>query len=96
MAHLRLVCLDIEDAASYLSYREGMEPLLAQHGGRFVLDVEGAASIHPADFAPNRVLLIAFPDDATAAGFFADPAYVAVRTRWFRPAVRRTHAEVVG
>ena len=90
---LRLVCLDIMDPAAYAAYRAEMEPLLAQVGGRFLLDVEGGQVHHsPADFVPGRVLLIAFPSAAVAEGFFADPAYQAVRGRWFAPAVRQSVA----
>jgi hypothetical protein len=42
------------------------------------------------------VLAIGFPDRATAEGFFGDPAYVAVRRRWFETAVDAWSAIAVG
>lgn len=89
----RLVCLDVADPDGYARYRAGMEPLLADAGGHFVLDVSASsATVCPVDFVPNRVLVIAFPDAAAASAFFQDPAYQAVRTRHFGPSVRRSHA----
>jgi len=91
--HVRFVCLDITNPTAYARYRAGMEPLLAEYGGRFLLDAElSAAHIHPADFEPSRVLLISFPDADTAERFFADPTYVETRQRWFTPAVPRSLA----
>ena len=90
--HLRLVCLQISDDEGYGRYRTEMAPILEKHGGHFVLDVTGSASIHPADFEPGRILLIAFPSAEAAGGFFADPAYVRVRQTWFEPSVANTHA----
>lgn len=90
--HHRLVFLQITDPEGYARYRAGMEPLLASAGGRFVLDVVGAPTVHPADFLPDRVLLIAFPDPAAAEAFFADPAYQAVRSAWFTPSVAHSLA----
>jgi uncharacterized protein (DUF1330 family) len=90
--HHRLVSLQIRDAEGYARYRAEMAPLLAAAGGRFLLDMTGEATVHPAGFPPDRVLLIAFPSDQAAAGFFADPAYQAIRSRWFAPSVARTHA----
>ena len=72
IVHHRLVYLDIADPSSYATYRRNMEPLLAEHGGRFVLDVEGEPTIHGASFQPRRVLLIGFPSGEAAERFFAD------------------------
>lgn len=90
--HVRLVCLDISDPVAYGRYRTEMAPILARHGGHFVLDVEGVAHVHPAPFDAGRVLLLAFPSAGAAAAFYADPAYQAVRATWFEPAVARTWA----
>ena len=94
--HLRLVCLQIADPSGYARYRAEMAPILERFGGHFVLDVEGSASVHPADFEPTRVLLIAFASEGDARGFFADPGYQSVRATWFEPAVHRTFATTVG
>ncbi|MEM6930404.1 MAG: DUF1330 domain-containing protein [Myxococcota bacterium] len=96
MTHRVLVHLTITDTEGYAAYRAGMEPILAEHGGRFVLDVEGGTRHHhDAPFAPGRTLLIEFPDADRAGAFYANPAYVAVRDRWFRPSVSDTHATVL-
>jgi|GEM_PF-5131169 len=93
---LRLVSLQLADPAGYRRYRMEMAPHLARHGGRFVLDVDVArAHIHPAEFVPERVLLIAFPSAEAARAFVEDEAYQAVRRRWFDPSVARTEALVL-
>lgn len=90
--HLRLVTLDIADASAYARYRAGMEPLLAEHGGAFVLDVEGTVHRSPGPAGAGRALLIRFPTDAAAAAFFQDTRYREVRAAHFAPAVRATQA----
>ncbi|TNE86586.1 MAG: DUF1330 domain-containing protein [Deltaproteobacteria bacterium] len=94
MHHL-LVGLQLVDPQQYATYRTAMAPVLAVHRGRFVLDVEGTAHHFPDGFAPDRVLILAFPSEAAAAEFYADPAYVAVRATHFEPAVAATHKQVL-
>jgi uncharacterized protein (DUF1330 family) len=69
-----------------------MAPLLEKHGGRFVLDVRVAEILRASSpVAFNRLFTLRFPSAQAAQAFFADPAYLAVRARWFEPSV----AEVV-
>lgn len=96
MSHTLLVCLDVSDVESYARYRQHMQPLLTEHQGQFVLDVEGGSPRVPhAPFPANRVLVIRFASEVSARAFFSDPAYVSVKERWFTPAVRHTHATVL-
>lgn len=97
MTHVRLVCLDIEDAASYRRYRVEMQPLLEHHGGRFLLDADvEAVTINPAGFEFRRVLLIAFPEEASSDAFFGDADYGRIKSEWFTPAVRQVYTNVLG
>lgn len=97
MTHVRLVCLDIEGAASYQRYRAEMEPILDRYGGRFLLDADiGAIAINPADFEFGRLLLIEFPEESVSDAFFGDADYGVIKSRWFTPAVRRVYTSVMG
>lgn len=91
----QLIGLMVEDPARYAEYRAGMTPLLHGHGGAFGIDLDVARVLKlPVDGAPNggefnRVFSIGFPSREARERFFADPAYLAVRARWFEPAVSR-------
>jgi uncharacterized protein (DUF1330 family) len=88
----RLVHLEIADPEGYGRYRAGMEPLLAEHGGAFVLDVEGGSlHHHGAPFTPSRTLVLGFPSAEAAKAFATDPRYLAVREAHFERAVTNTH-----
>ena len=86
--YVLLMALEVADRPSYARYRAEMAPLLAEHGGRLVHDFVVAEVLHGACDGVNRAFTIAFPDRAARERFLADPRYVAVRARWFEPAVR--------
>ena len=89
MSSERMVGLDIIDEGAYSSYREGMLPILKKYGGAFRYDFRIAETLRsetPA--AINRVFLLTFPSREAQTGFFADPGYLAVRERYFKPSVR--------
>jgi uncharacterized protein (DUF1330 family) len=86
--HVRAYGIQIEDAAGYRRYREGMTPILHRHGGAFAYDLAVARVLaSESDHRIDRVFTIAFPDRAAADRFFADPEYLAVRRTWFEPSV---------
>ena len=88
MAYERLVGLQVDDEELYARYREGMTPILAGFGGSFRYDfMVGQVLKQEADAPINRVFVLRFPDQATQARFFADPAYLKVREAFFKPAV---------
>jgi uncharacterized protein (DUF1330 family) len=86
----RLLALQVDDPRSYAEYRARMTPLLHAAGGAFGLDLEVARVLKsPVEGAFNRVFTLGFPSRAASAAFFADPAYLAVRAKYFEPAVSR-------
>jgi uncharacterized protein (DUF1330 family) len=88
MAHENLVGLHVTDEASYQRYREHMTPILGRFGGSFRYDFRIAETLRSATAATiTRLFVIAFPDATSKAGFFADPEYLAIRERYFAPAV---------
>ncbi|HEY8966383.1 MAG TPA: DUF1330 domain-containing protein [Candidatus Methylacidiphilales bacterium] len=88
MAHEILLGLQVSDDALYTRYREAMAPMLALAGGAFRFDFQVAAVLKKQTEAPiNRVFAIRFPDRAAKERFFTDPAYLAVRERFFTASV---------
>ncbi len=91
----RLIGLMVDDAARYAEYRAGMTPILHAHGGAFGLDLEVSRVLKspgadlPSGGTFNRVFSIGFPSREAHERFFADAAYLAVRARYFEPAVSR-------
>ncbi|HEY6879461.1 MAG TPA: DUF1330 domain-containing protein [Polyangiales bacterium] len=82
----------ITDDALYTAYRAAMMPLLARFGGEFVFDVRVAEVLRAPEAATfNRLFTIRFPSQAKMDAFFSDPAYLAVRERYFAPSVAAVH-----
>lgn len=83
-----LIGVHVIDEAGYATYRAEMAPLLEAHGGRFILDVRVAEILRaPSPTAFNRLFAIRFPSAQHRDAFFADPDYIAVRSRLFEPSV---------
>ncbi len=96
MSYARLVSLEVGDEAGYAAYRAAMTPLLEAAGGSFVVDLAAPTVLkHPADFAPNRVFLLAFASKEDSDAFFASDVYKAIREEHFAPAVNHTHSIAV-
>ncbi len=91
MAFEMLVGLQVNDDAAYARYRDAMAPILAQYGGGFRYDFQIAAVLRQATAEPiNRVFTIHFADERSRDAFFADPAYLVVRDRFFAGSVGAT------
>jgi len=83
-----LVGLRVTDDATYTAYRAHMLPLLTARGGSFGVDVRVAEVLkNPGSEPFNRLFTLRFPSLAAHDAFFADPAYVEVRKRYFDPSV---------
>ncbi len=81
--------LHVADDESYTRYRAGMTPILHEYGGDFRFDFRIEEVLRSETPEPiNRLFVIGFPSRDSADRFFADPAYVAVRSEFFEPAVR--------
>jgi uncharacterized protein (DUF1330 family) len=89
MAFEMVVGLLLVDEGSYRLYREAMTPILESYGGTFRYDFTVARVLKtqaPHDI--NRLFTISFPDRETKERFFADPKYLAIRKRFYEPAVK--------
>ena len=69
--------IDVRDPHAYEAYRCRTGEIIARHGGRFI--VRGG-TIHPLEGEPSagRLVIIQFPDVATAKGFYDSPDYQAI------------------
>ncbi|HTV23806.1 MAG TPA: DUF1330 domain-containing protein [Polyangiaceae bacterium] len=86
----RLLGLMVDDQARYAEYRAAMTPILHAHGGDFGVDLDVARVLKsPADGPLNRVFTIGFPSREAYERFFANADYLAVRAKFFAPAVSR-------
>lgn len=73
-----LVEVDVTDPVRYEEYRKLTPGAIAAHGGRFI--VRGGKSVTlEGGWAPRRIVVIEFPDLATAQRFYDSPDYRAAR-----------------
>jgi uncharacterized protein (DUF1330 family) len=81
--------LFVADHEKYAQYRAEIAPLLEAAGGGFRYDFEIARTLKSETLDEiNRLFVIRFPDRDTKDRFFADPQYVAIRSRLFDKAVK--------
>ena len=86
-----LVGLQVSNEAIYAEYRAHMLPLLAAHGGSFIVDVRVSEVLKsPESKAINRLFTVRFPSIEQHDAFFAHPDYKAVRAKYFEPSVAAT------
>ncbi len=73
-----IVDSDVTDPVRYEEYRKLAPAAIARHGGRYL--VRGGKSVTlEGDWAPKRVVVLEFPDLATAQAFYDSPEYRAAR-----------------
>jgi uncharacterized protein (DUF1330 family) len=65
--------LTVTDAALYDEYRAKVGPVVEAFGGAFLVRAGAAHAMEGA--APGRLIVVRFPDMATARAFYDSPAY---------------------
>jgi uncharacterized protein (DUF1330 family) len=73
IAYLRAPDLE---ADALLEYRAANTPLVERHGGRFI--VRGGRIDPLEGDAPDRVIVLEFPDASAARAWYDDPDYQAI------------------
>jgi len=82
-----LLEMTVHDDATYQQYREAVAPIIAAHGGRYLVragaerfDADPSAqTVSPeGDWRPDRIIVLKFPSRAALDGFVASPEYRAV------------------
>ena len=69
-----LVDMDVHDPDAYEAYKRLAGPSIAAHGGRY-LARGGATEVLEGSWRPARVVVLEFPDVATARAWYDSPAY---------------------
>ena len=69
-----VVQVDITDAASYARYRELAPPSIATYGGRYLVR-GGPSTILEGSWQPSRLVILEFPDAASARAWWDSPEY---------------------
>jgi len=66
--------IDVSDAKQYERYRALSPAAIEAAGGRFVVR-GGASEVLEGDWTPARLVVVEFPDMATARAFYDSPLY---------------------
>jgi uncharacterized protein (DUF1330 family) len=69
-----IVDLDVRDRDAFEDYKAGVAPLIAKHGGEYLVR-GGEFEVLEGDWNPSRLVLFRFPDRESVKAFFADPDY---------------------
>ncbi len=64
----------VHDDAKYAEYRAQVPPVIAAHGGRYLVR-GGAVDVKEGDPPPGRVVVVEFPDMEAARAFYSSAGY---------------------
>jgi uncharacterized protein (DUF1330 family) len=74
MAAYVVVEVDVKDPVRYEEYRKTVAPTLAAYGGRFLVR-GGKVDVLEGSWLPKRLVIVEFPDVATAKMWWASAEY---------------------
>jgi len=74
MSAYMIVNVDVRDPAAYEEYKNKVPGLIRKHGGEYVVR-GGKFVVMEGGWKPARLVLLKFPDLASAQAFFLDPEY---------------------
>ena len=69
-----LARLVVHDEAKYAEYRAQVPPVIAAHGGRYLVR-GGAVDVKEGDSPDGRLVVVEFPDMASAQAFYGSAEY---------------------
>jgi uncharacterized protein (DUF1330 family) len=69
-----IVNVDVRDPVAYEEYKNKVPALIRKHGGEYVVR-GGKFVVMEGEWKPARLVLLKFPDLASAQAFFLDPEY---------------------
>ena len=64
----------VHDDAKYAEYRAQVPPVIAAHGGRYLVR-GGTVDVTEGDPPPGRLVVVEFPDMASARAFYGSAEY---------------------
>ncbi len=74
MSAYLIVNVEVKDPAVYEEYKTKVPSLIRKHGGEYLVR-GGKFAILEGNWKPTRLVLLRFPDMASAEAFFLDPEY---------------------
>lgn len=77
MAAYIIANIEVTDPAGYEEYNKQAHVTIASYGGRY-LTRGGAAEVLEGDWAPNRVVIVEFPNMAQLKAWYASAEYRAL------------------
>ena len=69
--------IEVRDAAGFDAYREAVTPVIAQHGGRYLVR-GGAMDVLEGKPPPGRLVVVEFPTMDAARAFYGSADYAPV------------------
>jgi uncharacterized protein (DUF1330 family) len=92
MAAYVVVDVEVQDSVRYEEYRKTVAPTLAAYGGRFLVR-GGKVDLLEGSWLPKRLVIVEFPDVATAKAWWASAEYA--NPKAIRQSASRTEMIVV-
>ena len=92
MAAYMIVNLEIHDPATYEVYKTNVPPLIARHGGEYLVR-GGKCEVLEGRWHPRRLVLFRFPNSTAVRSFMDDPDYAPLKA--LRQSVADTDIVVV-
>ncbi|MGB8325210.1 MAG: DUF1330 domain-containing protein [Candidatus Acidiferrum sp.] len=74
MSAYMIVNVDVRDPAAYEEYKNKVPALIRKYGGEYLVR-GGKCVVMEGGWNPARLVLLKFPDLASAQAFFLDPEY---------------------
>ena len=79
MAAYLVVDADIHDVEAYDRYKAGARPILERHGGEYIARGGALDVVEDGTWTPTRLVIVKFPDAASARAALDDPDYAPLR-----------------
>ena len=73
-----IVNIEVTDPASYEEYKVGVPPILARHGGEYLVR-GGSWEAFEGDWRPSRLVILRFPNLNAIRAFQDDPEYAPLK-----------------
>ncbi|MEQ1949090.1 MAG: DUF1330 domain-containing protein [Bryobacteraceae bacterium] len=86
-----VVNIEVSDPTAYEEYKAGVPPILARHGGEYIVR-GGSWEAFEGDWRPSRLVIIRFPSIRAIRAFMDDPEYQPLKEIRHRVA----HSEMIG
>ena len=92
MAAYLVVDVEVTDPAGFENYKQQVPATLARYGGRYIIR-GGHAETLEGTWEPKRVVILEFPDRASAKAWWSSPEYAPLKA--LRQRTARTELVIV-